>query len=240
MAGSRPPVATSAHPNAGWLSARTVLTSWLVAGSVILAVQQTHRDLHEVHELSPLLHWLRDSALAVPLAALSILVAGSVVRRFRDARIEGASSSLPWRLLYAVLAAVGFAVLSIPGNELHAQLFAAEHPETLGWLEHALRDANAVLDVALLVMLPLALVGAAPWQATGPSIGRLRATPYGRLAVAPTSCPSPRRPQLPPPAVRQQSRRRHPRPAVGTSSRTSWRSTSSSSTTAWGPGTRPA
>ena len=57
-----------------------IACSWLLAMVAIFAVQQVHQDLHEHLELPPILHWLRDAAVAVPLAALAIGSAALLVR----------------------------------------------------------------------------------------------------------------------------------------------------------------
>ena len=103
-----------------------IACSWLLAMVAIFAVQQVHQDLHEHLELPPILHWLRDAAVAVPLAALAIGSAALLVRlvygRSDAGRVRPAAAWLAW----AVLAAVVFAVLSIPGNQIHGLLFGAE------------------------------------------------------------------------------------------------------------------
>ena len=58
-----------------------------------------------------------------------------------------------------MIAAVTFAVLSIPGNQLHGLLFGAEE-EPIGWLADALKDGSIVLVASLVALVPVALLGA--------------------------------------------------------------------------------
>jgi len=141
-----------------------VACSWLLAGATIWAVQLPHQGLEEHIELPPLAHWLRDTAVAVPLAALSVGVAALVVRwgAVRAGRPR-AGSLVPW-LAWAGLAAALFALLSIPGNQLHGLLFGAEEEE-IGWLEDALLDGGIVLGASLLVLVSAALIGRQIWPA---------------------------------------------------------------------------
>ena len=49
------------------LPGRVVMYAWLLAGVPIAVLQLAHTGLHERNELPPLLHWLRDTGLAVPV-----------------------------------------------------------------------------------------------------------------------------------------------------------------------------
>ena len=136
-----------------------IACSWLLALVAIFAVQQAHQDLHEHLALPPILHWIRDAAVAVPLAALAIGDAALLARlAFGRADRGGARSASAW-LSWAVIAAVTFAVLSIPGNQLHGLLFGAEE-EPIGWLADALKDGSIVLVASLVALVPVALLGA--------------------------------------------------------------------------------
>lgn len=147
-------------PPAGSRIARFVLTAWLVALAGIWAAQQAHAGLHEHLELPPLLHLLRDAALAVPFAAVALAVAGPIARPLaRSAGID--EGGVGTRIAYAATAALAFAVLSVPGNGLHGLLFGAEADE--GGLADAVLDAAIVLAGALAVLLPAALARLAPW-----------------------------------------------------------------------------
>ncbi len=125
-------------PRVGWFVASSGLLGLVAIG----AVQQVHQGLHEHDELPPMLHWLRDTAIAVPLAPLAIWAAALLVQQSitRLGRGSRRSELLPW-LIWAGLAALLFALLSIPGNQLHGLLFGAEEEE-IGWLEDALTPVS--------------------------------------------------------------------------------------------------
>jgi hypothetical protein len=153
------------RPPAG-LFAGFVACSWLLAMVAIWAVQQVHQDLHEHTDLGPTLHWLRDTAVAVPLAALAIGLAALLIRpAFAGASSRRVRPTAAW-LAWAGVAAVIFAVLSIPGNQLHGLLFGAEEEE-IGWLADVLLDGSIVLGASLLTLVPVALLGARAWRPAG-------------------------------------------------------------------------
>src|SRR5688572_8805136 len=56
--------------------AGVVLTLWV--GAVL---QLAHQGQHERHEIAPALHWLRDSALALPAAVVAVAVGLVAARR---------------------------------------------------------------------------------------------------------------------------------------------------------------
>jgi hypothetical protein len=141
---------------------RVVLYAWLLAGLPIAALQVAHAGLHERHELPPLLHWLRDTSLAVPAAALAVTLAAFVVLRIRPAASAG-RASLGSAALLGFLAAATFAVLAIPLAQVHGLLFGAEAETGMTPLQHALTEGIAVFQVAL-VLVPVVLVTGVPWR----------------------------------------------------------------------------
>jgi hypothetical protein len=147
-------------PASGPRVARVALAAWLLALAGIWATQQVHMGLHEGVDLPPLLHLLRDAALAVPFAAASValggLIAGEVVRGR-----GGSPDGLLGRIAWAVVAALVFAALSVPGNEVHALLFGAQEEGDL--LLDLLNDASLVLAASLAILGPLSLTPVAPW-----------------------------------------------------------------------------
>jgi FtsP/CotA-like multicopper oxidase with cupredoxin domain len=132
-------------------SAAVALALTLWVGAVL---QLAHAGQHERHELSPVLHWLRDSALAYPVALLAAVFALHSGRRL-----------LAWAQLplggvlqsgaTAVLGGVAFALLSVPGSLVHGALFGASH-EGMTAGRHAGYEASLVLlsATALLAALP--------------------------------------------------------------------------------------
>jgi len=145
------------------LPGRTVAYAWLLAAVPIALLQLVHSDLHEHNELPPILHWVRDTSLAVPFGAIAVVVAAVLVARLRPTA-RGERASLTTTALWAVLAALLFAVLSIPGNQLHGVLFGAEEEVGVSVVEDVATDAVFALEAALLVIAPLSLLAGVPWR----------------------------------------------------------------------------
>lgn len=156
--------ANGAGPAPGLHPGRVVAYSWLMAAAAIGLLNQLHVDLHEHHDLPPIVHWLRDAALAVPLAAIAVVAAVLVVRARAAGSGRADGSPVASRLAWAALAAFLFALLSIPGIQLHGLLFGAE-AEAGGWLEDALKDGGITLAVSLVALVPAALLLGPPWRA---------------------------------------------------------------------------
>lgn len=155
--------AWSADRLAGTDPYRAIAVSWWLALVALWVVQQAHDGQHERHELPAALHLLRDAALAVPLAALAVLGAGVLLaprlrRSSPDAR-DGLKDAD--RFLWVLTAALLFAVLSIPGHELHGALFGVEQSQ-VGWVLHAGLDASIAAIGAVIALFPLALVVGPP------------------------------------------------------------------------------
>ena len=144
-----------------WSRRRRAAWSTLVGTALALVavalLQRLHAGEREAHELSPLLHWLRDGALAVPIGVLGVWTAS----RLRVRRLEGA----PARVAWAFFAALIFALGSVPGNELHARLFGAHHHEAMSPLQHLARDGSAALLYAFVFLLAMGLLLGVPWEA---------------------------------------------------------------------------
>lgn len=151
---------------AALLPMRIVRDAWWLAIVAIGVLQQAHAGLDEHLELSPLVHLLRDAALAVPAAAIAIVLASILVAGRWMARAARPPSATD-RLLWVLVAAAIFAVLSVPGNELHGTLFGAEDEEELSWLADVALDAGIALIGALLALAPLAIVAGLPFQDPG-------------------------------------------------------------------------
>lgn len=148
---------------------RIIAYSWLLALVPIAALQLVHADLHEAHELPPSLHWLRDGAMAVPPAALAVALATLWVARGRRE-----PASFGTHIRWALMAVAIFAVLSIPGNQVHSLLFGAEEEVGADPILDALLDGMYALQVAAVLMVPLTLALGVPWRhdaAPAPAIG---------------------------------------------------------------------
>jgi hypothetical protein len=164
-----------------------VLYAWLLAGVPIATLQAAHAGVHERNELPPLLHWLRDTSLAVPFAALAVIVAALVVMRMRPMR-PGERASLAAAAGLGFLAAAVFAVLAIPLAQVHGVLFGAEAETGMTPLQHAVTEAISVFQVALL-LVPVALLAGAPWRDSRPEARALPAT-TGAAGPSPSSAPA--------------------------------------------------
>jgi hypothetical protein len=161
------------------LPGRTVAYAWLLAAVPIALLQLVHSDLHEHNELPPILHWVRDTSLAVPFGAVAVVVAAVLVARLRPTE-PGERASLTTTALWAVLAALLFAVLSVPGNQLHGVLFGAEEEVGVSVVEDVATDAVFALEAALLVIAPLSLLAGVPWRgAWRPAAATTRASVPG-------------------------------------------------------------
>ncbi len=123
--------------------------SWFLSVVALWVLQQAHAGLHEHRDLPPLLHALRDGALAVPIAAASLALSALVVRR-RIGTLDGGA-------LQVLIAAVTFAVLSNPGAALHNAVFGAEEVG-LPPLTHAAVDSIVALIGALVALIPMAVL----------------------------------------------------------------------------------
>jgi hypothetical protein len=103
-----------------------------------------HTGQHEAHEVGALFHWLRDAALAIPLAAAAVYFGSLLV----DGRVLGTTDRLVWALGTALF----YALVTIPGNLAHGALFGAEHAVGGNVVPHLLRDAAAAFMPALLLL----------------------------------------------------------------------------------------
>ncbi len=163
--------------------ARFVACAWLLALGGIWAAQQVHEGLHEHVDLPPLVHLVRDASLAVPLAAVAIAVGGWLA--VGAVRLLGANESeIPGRVAWAVVVAVLFTILSIPGHEMHAFLFGAEHEEA-GWLADAVGDGWVVFQAAIVVLLPIAFLPIGPWPPAGAERPWWARSPETEMATPP-------------------------------------------------------
>jgi hypothetical protein len=79
---------------------------------------------------------------------------------------DGAHLSFPATLAWAALAAGLFALLSMPGNELHAFLFHAEEEEGTSLVQDLLVDGAYAFQTAIAVLVPIALIAGVPWRGT--------------------------------------------------------------------------
>jgi FtsP/CotA-like multicopper oxidase with cupredoxin domain len=129
---------------------------------------------HEHAEPSLLLHWLRDSTLALPAVLVAVCAAAALASRVRSG-----SDGLD-RAVLAAAAAAGTATVFAGGGQVHGWLFDAHEAHELPPLVHAFRDGL----VALAAALPLAGVLVAARNAVPRRTLRFAVAIAGALALA--------------------------------------------------------
>ena len=153
---------------------RTALSAVILAFGAGLALHVVHSGQHEHHDINPILHWLRDSALAVPVA-LIVVIAATVLAGREGSFVRRASS-------WSGLGAASYALASVPAALAHAALFGAEHehlgsPGVVGSLTHAVHDGAIAGVWALPVLLACALWLDLPARAWCPGASRRAVRP---------------------------------------------------------------
>jgi hypothetical protein len=107
----------------------------------------------------PVLHWLRDSSLAVPLVALGVVMGATLARGLLDRYGGGASDRLTAAFVVALVATYASVTMAV-GNPIHGFLFEAHEAagHDLPLLIHLARDglmalsANAASGCAVVVI----------------------------------------------------------------------------------------
>jgi hypothetical protein len=115
--------------------ARTLLGHRILLSFALLLAYGGGLWLHLVHQVEGateatsmpgVVHWLRDSSLALPLVVLSVLMGGALARRVLE-RYGAAMGDLMAGALVAILIAVYASVVMAVGNPIHGLLFPASH-----------------------------------------------------------------------------------------------------------------
>ncbi len=150
-----------------------VLMGVVQAFAVGLVLHLAHAGAHEAHAVQPTLHWLRDSALAVPASVAALAVATVLARRL-IAWSGLRPQALVSRLLWALTGAAAYAAVSIPGNLVHGTLFGAEHGG-MSFFSHAGRDAGTAAFSAFSVLLVLSALSGLSLRPLAGALGRLSA-----------------------------------------------------------------
>jgi hypothetical protein len=120
-----------------------------------------HSGMHEAHGISPVSHWLAQSALAIPLSVLVLWLATPLARRVAAYCFGEGTENFGSRLSWALAVSSAYAVVSAPANGL-----ASQHAEMGSFLAQAiLRDAGVVLGASFLILLAAAAIrGGAAWE----------------------------------------------------------------------------
>jgi hypothetical protein len=103
-----------------------------------------------------IVHWLRDSTLALPLIVVAVFVGAALSRRLVD-RFGGRSADLVVGLVVAVVLAFHASLVLAVGNPIHGLLFPATHVSghDLPVGLHIVRDCLLALSVNELLALSL-------------------------------------------------------------------------------------
>src|SRR4051794_25066847 len=140
---------------------------------------------HERNEPPFLVHWLRDSTLALPIIFMTVWLAVVLARRVIEREGESISEGMAGTVL-ACLVAIGASVATALGNPAHsAPGGALPGGPALPLPLHLLRDGRAVLAISLRVALLVCslLRRARPWSAPRVSSWALPTSLRGRFAL---------------------------------------------------------
>lgn len=136
------------------------------AFSVGYILHRLHDDPNETHEavyVTPVVHWLRDSALAAPGAIVLLIAATLVSRRIMARGSAGqAGASMAGYLVWAAFGAAAYALASVPAAMVHARLFSAHHEEG-SYLLHSAEEAVLTLRYSFALLLGIAALAGLPW-----------------------------------------------------------------------------
>lgn len=159
------------------LAGLVVFIGLVQAFAVGLVLHLQHDDpsgAHEVAYVDPILHWLRDSALAAPLSVVLLFGATLLARRLTTRRgIIGTGFGAA--MLWAALGALAYAVASVPAAMVHAELFSAGHTST-SFLLHSVEEGIITLRYSFALLLLFPMVTGVPWAVRSPAGADRRAS----------------------------------------------------------------
>jgi len=132
---------------------------------------------HELIEISPVMHWLRDASLALPLIFLAAWPAMRLIRRQVEQRDW---KTRPWLTALVEMAAIALLASAFitAANPLHSWLFQASHEHEVSLTRHLVRDGLISLSIYLLLAGIFVLI----WPAAPRPEATAKARP--RLVVA--------------------------------------------------------
>lgn len=132
---------------------------------LVVAVLQGRNDelgaAHEVVSLDPTAHWLRDSVMYAPVG-VALLLASSLVARRLVAGWSGSRDGVGASVVWAGLAALVYAVASVPAAGVHAELFLTDHAPASEAV-HLAQEAVVTLRYSFAFLLVFAMVLGLPW-----------------------------------------------------------------------------
>ncbi len=176
--------AVDARAPVGRLVAIVLAAGLVQAFAVGLVLHRLHDDPAEAHEaryVTPFLHWLRDSALAAPMAVALLLLATVAARRLSGGAPR--TSGLGPRLLWAGLGAMAYAAASVPAALVHSRLFGAGHEES-SLLLHSAEEAIITLRYSFALLLAFSVLVGLPWAQRGSYGNDVRAPRAGTLSMS--------------------------------------------------------
>ena len=119
-------------------------------GGLWVNIQHELEGAHEANELSPLLHWLRDSSLALVFIFFGTLIALSF-SRWLIQRFNGRISQLgQWALIAVVLGIFTGAAFAI-GIPVHGYLFGAHVEEGSALVVDMLKDGSIAASINFVI-----------------------------------------------------------------------------------------
>src|SRR5919204_1659691 len=137
-----------------------LLGRWAMAAYSLLLAYGGGLWLHLLHEAEgaternaphSIVHWLRDSTLALPMIVFGVLLATHLARRLL-ARFGADASRLTTSALIATVVALYAAIVVAVGNPLHEALFGGEHGgHDLPVWAHLMRDGLLALTADLVI-----------------------------------------------------------------------------------------
>ncbi|MEV6410007.1 hypothetical protein [Kribbella sp. NPDC051718] len=160
----------------GWVLHYVYLPDQHVAAGAV-GLHEGH-GAREHHELSPLLHFLRDSTLALPVTIAVLLIAALAVRAFWRADTARA------RIAYAVAAALVAGVASVPEVLAHGWLFD-EQVAGVSLASHLTGVALVTIRYTFALTLIAAVLFGVPWRASRASPSSSGATGSGCSTARP-------------------------------------------------------
>jgi hypothetical protein len=128
----------------------------------------------EATDLPGVIHWLRDSSLALPLVVLSVFMGGALARRFLE-RYGSTIGELMAGAVVAVVIAVYASLVLAAANPIHGLLFPEAHAghggHDLPFVVHAVRDGLLAMSANELLAVGLAgVVLSRRWLERGSSL----------------------------------------------------------------------
>src|SRR4051812_13091240 len=159
---ARRPLSALARPSV--VAAFALLIAY--GGGLWLNVLHTAEGGYERNEPPFLLHWLRDSTLALPLILVAVWVGVLLARRLIE-RTACESRTLSALTLGACVALMAAVVASI-GGPAHSAVFGATHGgHELSLPLHLVRDGllGLVVDLPLALLVAYGLRASTPWAA---------------------------------------------------------------------------